>query len=126
MSHVVLHVHMATAKDFQAKGAKQVFSVFMNCAEVVIHIREEGGSVVTNLRENKNKVRTKYSKYKLHKSTDEALPDRHRASLLVCDYPSCALEVLALSRKPIHRFYSWLGKEKIKLHLKHFKTINLW
>lgn len=49
MSHVVLHVHMATAKDFQAKGTKQVFSVFMNCAEMVIHIREEGGPVVANL-----------------------------------------------------------------------------
>lgn len=68
MSHVVLHVHMATAKDFQAKGTKQVFSVFMNCAEMVIHIREEGGPVVTNLQESKNKVRTKYSKYKLHRA----------------------------------------------------------
>lgn len=68
MSHVVLHVHMATTKDFQAKGTKQVFSVFMNCAEMIIHIREEGGPVVTNLQENKNKVRTKYSKYKLHRA----------------------------------------------------------
>lgn len=49
MPHVVLHVHMATAKDFQAEGTKQVFSVFMNCAEMIIHIREEGWPVVTNL-----------------------------------------------------------------------------
>lgn len=113
MSHVVLHVHMAAAKNFQTKGTKQVFSVFMDCAKVVVHIGEEGGPVVTNLRKSKNKVKTKDLKYKTVKNKNKALPDSHRASLQACDCPSYAPEALARSQKPVHIFYSWL-----KIHVK--------
>lgn len=48
--HVMLHVHVSTAQDFKAERAEEVFSVFMDGAEMVLNIGEERRPVVADLR----------------------------------------------------------------------------
>lgn len=49
MFHVVLHVHMTTSKNFKTEGTEQFFSVFMDCTEMCLHIREKRWSVIADL-----------------------------------------------------------------------------
>lgn len=49
MFHVVLHIHMTTSKNFKTEGTEQLFSVFMDCPEMCLHIREKRRSVIADL-----------------------------------------------------------------------------
>lgn len=50
MFHVVLHVHMTASKNFKTEGTEQLFSVFMDCPEMCLHIREKRRSVIAHLQ----------------------------------------------------------------------------
>lgn len=45
----MLHVHVGTAQDFKAERTEEVFSVFMDGAEMVFDVGEEWRSVVADL-----------------------------------------------------------------------------
>lgn len=45
----MLHVHVGTAQDFKAERTEEVFSVFVDGAEMVLYIWEEWWSVVADL-----------------------------------------------------------------------------
>lgn len=45
----MLHVHVGTAQDFKAERTEEVFSVFVDGAEMVLYIWEERRSVVADL-----------------------------------------------------------------------------
>lgn len=47
--HVMLHVHVTTFENLQAKWTQQLFRVLMDSPEVSLYIWEEGGSVIADL-----------------------------------------------------------------------------
>lgn len=55
--HVMLHVHVRTAQDFKAERTKEVFSVFMDGAEMGLYVWKERRSVVADLWAEKQAVR---------------------------------------------------------------------
>lgn len=106
--HVMLHVHVGTAQDFKAERTEEVFSVFMDGAEMVLYIWEERRSVVADLwaemrRWDKQDMTGNVHMLNMKRSE---VPDSHTASLLVCDCPSCVPTALVLSQRPIHKSYN--------------------
>jgi len=56
MFHVILHVHMAHAKDFEAEGTEEILHVVMRDLEVCVHFHEKRGPEIANLKDKRARV----------------------------------------------------------------------